>query len=743
MTSDTPIRAFARLRLTLAATPFLMFAHLAHGAAATAAAAPAGGIADAFAHLGEHRMIERTVALADLGIREPLVLSAPDTRHELYLPVPAGMPIGDASLHIDGSYLRADGGRTTMVVSLDGAPVLARGFGEPQGDAQASVGVDGAPRASGFLRVGLQWASLIDDRVCADQTAIGNVLRVAPTSRLTYRFDPSAIADVRTAWSAMPVAPVVAISGQRVAAPAFDTAWRVQALLEREGRRPVTRAWPAVGSTVQVDASDVPAALRAVPAFAALAGGGTVTLADPAQVGAVLALASPRAFAADVVVADDALRRQTAAALDALRAQLAAVSPAGVAAFDAWRTRAFAPITSPLATGEVRIAHLPGQTAIVIGDAVAAQALVRDWRPIGVADRYVVHRLDETIDADADRIALSALGGEPRTMDVVDRAVWEASFDLSAVSGGGKLPDDVVLDVAAAPTPHHDGNVASVYLNGVLLASTMLDDDGKPQRITAHVPHYALAPINALRVVFQRRPDGDCAARSKGYPVAVLPTSHLTRERAAAGDDFVGVLAQYAGASNVFVPAAYLGDATQTVGRLARLTHVAGVSPTRAALSVVPRGAAAQPTGPFFAADVPLGEEDGRAQLSADRLKLVDGAGRVYADVSGLSNLAVIDVAHVNGNAGIVYRAIGAAAPSVPATLRLSRGDVALVSSRGAVRLFDSRNPGQIVTENTRADSFSRRLPWFVAAGVVALLVALIVIAGIERRRHRAKDDAQ
>ncbi|MBU6487890.1 MAG: cellulose biosynthesis cyclic di-GMP-binding regulatory protein BcsB, partial [Burkholderiales bacterium] len=267
VTSDLSARTAVRFRLALAAAPFLV---LAHGVCAATSDASASGIADAFRHLSEHRVTTRSVALSDLGVREPLVLSAPDARHELYLPVPVGVPIADATLQLDGGFLHADGGRETLVVSLDGAPVLARSFTQAQGDAQASIGVDGAPRASGFVRVGLQWASVIDDRLCTDQTAIGNVLRVAPGSRLSYRFDPEAITDVRTAWSALPLAPVVAISGQHVGEAAFDTAWRVQALMEREGRTPVTRAWPAVGQTAQVDAADVPPALRAIPAFATL-----------------------------------------------------------------------------------------------------------------------------------------------------------------------------------------------------------------------------------------------------------------------------------------------------------------------------------------------------------------------------------------------------------------------------------------------------------------------------------------
>jgi hypothetical protein len=272
----------------------------------------------------------------------------------------------------------------------------------------------------------------------------------------------------------------------------------------------------------------------------------------------------------------------------------------------------------------------------------------------------------------------------------------------------------------------------------------MLDENGKPQRIAAHVPRYALAPTNVLRIVFQRRPDGACEARSQGYPVAILPTSHLTLARAEADDDFIGMLARFATSANIAVPAAYLDNATQAVPRLGRLAEVAGIAPTRSTLAVVPAGAGAAPSGPFLAMDVALHDEQtSRARLSANRLTLVDGAGHTYADVSGLSNLAVIDVTSAGGATGIAYRTLGQQAPQVPATLRLARGDVALVASDSVARLFDSRHPGEVVTDRAADDAFSRRLPWLIATGVVAALLALFAIAGIERRRHRAKGDAQ
>ncbi|MFX8055647.1 hypothetical protein ABTK93_20575, partial [Acinetobacter baumannii] len=70
------------------------------------------------AQLSQGRVVTRSLSLADVGVREPLVLQAPDAIRELYLPVPANLPISDATLQVDGGYMRADGGRTTMLVSL-------------------------------------------------------------------------------------------------------------------------------------------------------------------------------------------------------------------------------------------------------------------------------------------------------------------------------------------------------------------------------------------------------------------------------------------------------------------------------------------------------------------------------------------------------------------------------------------------------------------------------------------------
>jgi len=690
-------------------------------------------------------MAIRNVSLADLGMHDPVVLHAPDARQELYLPVPVDVPISNATFQFDGTYLHADGGRTTMLLSLDGAPVLARALTQQQGDAAAAIGVDGAARPSGFVRVGLGWSSVINDNVCADQTAIGNVLRIGPTSRLTYSFDPAAIKDLRTAWSALPQTPVVMTSARGVAAPAFDAGWRAEAQLQREGKTPVTRAWPVAGDTVDLSAVTVPDALRAIPAFAALAAGGLHKLANPAEAGALVALAPHAGFAPDVIVADDRLRDSLKAELDALRTQVDAAaggtnSSATAAAFDAWRTRSIGPIAEPLAAGEVRLAHLAGQVAIVVGDNDGVAVLARAWRAIDVSDRLVVHQIDRTHNADVDAISLSALGGQPRTLNVLGRATWDANFDLAAVSGNGKLPSAIVLDVSAMPTLNGAAQTAAIYINDVLIGAQLLNTNGKPQRITAHVPHYALAPGNLLHVVFERQPEGGCQARSEGQPIAVLPTSNLQLDKADLDDNFTGMAARFATNATLIVPSAYLGDTTLSLARVARLANAAGIVPSRTMLSVAPNGEAVAPKDPFLAADVALKGETSHAMLSQDRLTLTDASGKTLADVSGLKNLVLIDVVRADGAAGIVYRATGETAPVLPASLQLTPGDVAVVDAGGVAKRFDTLHPGEVIQPDNSISWFAMNWwRWGIPAALVALFLVLLLVASIARRRHRDK----
>ena len=693
---------------------------------------------DAFAALSSNSIASRTVTLSQLGVRDVTLGGSATARREFYLPVPVGIPLTDATLQMDASYLRGDGGRTSVVVSLDGSPVLAHGFTQALGDASASVGVDGTARNNGFLRVGVDWSSVINDNACTDQTAIGNVLRIAPTSRLSYRFDSALVTDLRTAWSALPQLPVVMVAGTALNANAYDTAWRASALMQRDGKTPQTQRLPQLGDVVMLNNVTVPPALRIFPAFAALAVTGPHKLANPAEVAALIGLAPRPGFAPDLLVMDDASRTTLDTAVAALRNQVSGIAPGAVAGFDTWRKRFMDPLTTPLAAGEVRLAHLGAQDIVVVGDRAGIAVLAQTWRPIDVSNRLIVHQIDTVVQADTDTIALSDLGGQPGTVDVVDQALWEANFDLGATSGNNRLPDQVVLDLAAAPSPNGGAPIASVYFNDVLIGAKLLKTNGLPQHLIAHIPRYSLAARNNLRVVLQRQPDAaGCTTRSRGYPVAVLPTSHLVLDDVKPDDDFTGMNARFTSHSSLLIPQAYLNDPVNTVSRVARLADAAGMSPLHAVLTVVPDQTSAKPDGTFLAVDVKLDDEQARVGASQDRLKLQDASGRTLLDLSGLSNLAVIDVAHSGQYAGVEYHSIGDTAPLLP-SFRLSGGDIAVVDNTGIVKQIDTLHPKGVL-EDEGSYSLRQTLSWAIPAALVVLFIILLLAAAWTRRKHQSK----
>jgi hypothetical protein len=699
---------------------------------------PSSDVAGGFAQLGSSTgLATRTLSLFQLGIRNPIVLHAPESAQELYLPVPAGIPLTDATLQIDGNYMHENGGRVTLMVSVDGSPVVARSPSQNQGDASISIGVDGSPRKNGFIRVGLNWSSVINDNICTDQTAIGNLWRIDPTSRLTYRYDPNAIVDLRSAWSALPDKPVVMLGSRAVTAPGFDAGWRTVALLQRDGRTPTTSALPAIGDTVNLGQINVPAALRSIPAFAALSSGGSHKLANAAEVGALIALAPRSAFAPDIIIADDTLLRIVGTALDALRAQVVSASPEAAKAFDTWRNTAVGAIATQPKAGEVRLMRLGGSPVIVVSDNAGVAVLARTWRPIGMTNHLVVHEIDNAPNARGSEIALSQLGGEPGTLDVQDRATWDATFDLGAAAGDGKLPSEVVFDTLTAPTANNTAQTASIYFNDVLIGTQILASNGKPQRISAHIPRYALGPTNLLRIVFDRQPEGGCQARGHGHAIAVLPSSHLVLSRASFDDNFTGMVARFAWEANVIVPAAYLQDATGTLTRVARLANVSGIAPTRATFNVTQAGTTASPKDSFLAIDAPLDSPKSPAQLAQDRLSLTDSSGTKLADISGLNRAGVIQVVKANGEHGISYSSIGDTPAVLPATLTLSRGDVAIVDDSGLLRQLDSHHQGGVVQADDDESSWGGAL-WSIAV-LAGLVVALVVFANYVRRRSKNK----
>jgi hypothetical protein len=704
------------------------------------AAASAVSPSEVFRRMSADNWISRVVTFADLGLKGPLVLGYPETEREIALPVPPGVPLANATLQVDASFVRADGGRTTLILSLDGFPVSARPVAAERGDGSLTLAVDGAPRSSGLVRFNIDWRTVIGrENTCADARTPGNLLRIEPTSRFTYRYDGSAVQDLSAAWASLPSSPMIMIAGNKLSADAYDSAWRLGVALDRAGKRPRIRSLPAVGDVVDLQAVVVPSALRRIPAFAALAEGGKRRIKDVAEIGALMALGQGGPLQADIVIGDRATGSVLAQALDELRNQL----PNEVLeAFSEWRARALDGWGSQLAAGQVRLTNVFGRPAIVVAPDAGAQAaalFTQSWQQVAMGPLLTVHAADEP-KADVTAVSLKYLGAKPATMNVLARADWNAGFDIGAIAMDGRGPGTLVMDVAAAPGAARTPPVVSVFLNEVLLAAKEMEANGRRERITAVIPRHLLSTHNNIRVSFVRQQASDrCREMPEPYPVSVLASSHIVLDKIEPLADFSGLISQFASGVNLLVPIAYLYDSQNTLPRVIGLASSTGVSPTRARFVPVADVGPPKLKGPFLAIDVPLKDADrSEVKLQGGRLLLAGGSERALLDVSGLNRAGLLEVTRIGRDAGAIYRTLGRDAPAIDTAMQLSGGNVAVIGMSGLRAELNTIDPsGQGMAREARPSLTDRSFWWLLPVVVLAFVAALL---GYARRVHSRRN---
>ncbi len=725
-------------------TAYLMMGVLSVWPAFTGAQS-VNGPAAVFQRLSGDNWVSREVTLSELGFAGPLVLGAPDTRREIYLPVPANVPLSNGEIKLNANYMRADGGRTSLLLSLDSYPVSSRPFALENGDAGLLLKVDGSARPSGFVRLGLNWSTALGaDWMCADGRTPGNVLRVEPDSRFSYRYDAGAIRDLATAWGALPTVPVILVSAKNLGSDAYDSAWRMGAALERTGKRSRIAVLPAVGDVVELDAVSIPPGLRSVPGFASLAGGGKYKLKDNAEVGALLSLGASGPFRADIVIADKAITAAMAAAFDAMRTQLQAAAPDAVAPYDEWRVRSLDLSSRALVAKEVRLARLFGRPTIVVAPDAGAKAaglFSAYWNKLAISPLMIVQTADDPV-SDASAVSLKYLGGKPGSFDVLAHADWNTGFDIGAVSADGRLPGTLVLDVAASPSAARTPPVVSIFMNDILLGAKQMDANGKRERITAPIPLYALAARNLLRVSFTRQLASDrCRETPEAYPVSVLPSSHMLLEKVEPSLDFNGMVSRYASGAHVMVPATYLADSANTLPRVVRLAASTGVSPVNARFTAVNGDAMPATGGSFLALELPLKDQPSKIKLDAGRIVLASSDNKALLDVSGLNGAGVLEVVKIGGDAGVMYRNVGAQTPNMDKVLLLAHGDVAVIGSDGLLTEINTADPsGRVVLGGAQKPWMTSASYWWLLPVLAVIgMVLLLVFASRARRRRVAE----
>ena len=717
---------------------------LAYGTMLNSASA-ASSASQYFQQAVADRMVTRQISLSEIGFSRPTVLSGSDSQREIFLPVPAGVPLSDATLQFKASYFRADGGRTSMTLAVDGYPVVGRKLADDRGDVSQALGIDGLPRASGFVRFGMQWSSVVSDVMCSDQRAPGNVLRVEPDSRFSYRYDRSDIKTLSVAWSALPPRPTLLVAGRALTAEAYDTAWRIGLTMERAGKRVRWLALPAVGDMIDLSKINVPAELRGIPAFAAVAGGSTQhKIRDAAEIGALLTLGRDGPLRADVVVNDVALNKALHQAVNALAVQIQASSSDAALAYAAWIANGFALLGRQAATDLVQLSTFAGNSVILVSAGAGARAaglFGTLWRPVAAGQQIEI-KTAKSLSQPPSALLLSQFGAMVGTIDVLAKGERSVAFDISALESNGSVPDQAIFDVSAAPGPSGEAPVASIFFNDFLLGAQVMKVDGKPHRIAVNIPRYAIAARNEVRISFLRQPTQiRCHDVPTAFPVSIFPSSHLTLKKISSDKTFVGVASQYSDESNLVIKADWLDNVIVTAPLVVRIADASGMSPEHAQFQVLKQGETFKPNRAFLAFDLP--SEAGKASVAAHdgKLMLTGGGKTPVLELTGLENLAVAEVADIGGETGITYYTVGKVLPSIEQPFRLARGNLAVLDNTGSVLQFDKSDPtgSRLADEGNPQSLWQRNMGlWLILIGIIAFVLISARVAQVRRVKQIA-----
>lgn len=697
--------------------------------------ASASALGDAIRQLGASDGLQRSVTLKELGIVDPVVLAGTATQ-DFYLPVPRGLPLGDASIAFDGRYLKGEPGTSTMVISLNGTPAVSQTVPDGEGTLQRNLPVAQPARASDFVRLGVNWRNRNNSQQrCDENHSLANSLTISPQTRLSYRVDPRDVRTIEDVWNTLPVRTTVLVSGRQLEQASFDSAWRIGASLQRNNRRMQVRALPAVGEVIDLRGLEVPAALAGVPAFAALRGAEPQhKLASDAELGALLMLGAAQ-VSGDIVVADKALQQRLTAAFAALQAQLASDPDAGQA-LQQWRARRAPLASEALASQQLRALPMGRQMVLAVAsDAGARVAGLQEaaLQRLLVSDNVTVAAAQPPQWDEAKGIRLSSLGGSPDSFDVLSRGDWTMNFPLSAVASQGRMPGEITLYVAAAPGASATRPVATLFWNGMLLSARQLDANGQPERLRARVPGYALGINNTLRVSVQRQPySADCNEIPQPYPASVLPAiSYVTPGKAEPNGSFIGLLPLLGARSQLLVPASYLSAAPAALERMANLAAASGLSASQAELVVAQADAPAKPSMPFVAMEVPVDGAKPLVTVTDGQQLRIRGKSLDWLDIKGLKQLSSAEVVTAGGQQGVLWRAIGEWTGGLGEPFLLNRGNIAVIGGDGPLAWVDSSNPDAGIPSGPREGAFHEWrnfLSWSVPGIAIALVVVVLLV---------------
>ena len=690
-----------------------------------------------------------TQTLGNSGLPEPVVMAETGETRVFYLPVARNTMLSEQEVLFRARYLVGEesGGRLQLMVN--GQPVFTRVYTGDSGKIDLKLPISKSESRRGFVELQVNWLSNRTLRTCEIEPASTNSLIIEPTTGIGYSVPDSVTLDLASAWQLLPADGVLAVSDATLSQAAFDAAWRVGTALELAGKQLNIQSLAPEGSRIEVSPVQIPDVLRGHTISERLTGQPESVVLEDAVFGGLLLL-DPKSLLGDVVIADDALTTRLERTLAAFRSTLE--TPAQIGWFNDAISKTFLDSTF-MADHNVMILGR-GSSRVVVIKASAAENVAElfglQWRNILNASAVEVSAAKAKPLSPSGVLKLDNLGANTRSMDVVNHAVWQTDFTFRSVDFNGRVPNELVLDVAASPDTSGARPVLSVSWNDILLTATQLQADGEAERISARIPSYAIGQSNQLKVMLQRLPSANgCTEPQVGFPFAVMPTSYVRTDKATPEPTFNGLMPMLANKANLVLPADWLANAPAHLSDVVRLASASGLSPQGAQLVLQAPDTEYEPNGLFVAMGVPVKSVSPAVSVNDDGRLVINGYESEQLNIGGLSDVSSIEVVHSGEYFGLYWNAL----PKVDkpdsglklvTPYELDRGDIAIVTSSGLVSWIDSTNPaGSTLTERAQSVFYEWRrfFSWGVPTivGLLFLVLLLVALAYRSGRRNGTK----
>lgn len=702
--------------------------------------------------INENRSDARVVlrqTLNSTGITKPVVLDEPGQSREFYLPVPRSALIKDAQLHFHARHLSDDETGGTLQLLVDGEPLHARAYTSKQGEIDLVLPIPQRSSPDSFLRLGVKWMSNKVLRTCEVAPPSANSLVINPSTGISYSVLASEPLDLASAWQLAPAKGTLTLAGDTVAAQSFDAAWRVGTAFTLGGKNVRPQTMLAVGDEVDLKDLQLPANLRNHPVVASLVDDTSpqIVVQTQAQIGALLLLRT-EAVLGNVVIFDDAMASQISTALEAFEQTL--TSEADKHWFSqATQAAKLDIVERPQAANIFLVGTMPSRIIAVRSDAGKDAAVLFSQRWVGLltTESVMINEAQAQPLNAAQAIRLKRLGAMTQSFDVVNHATWQTDFSFRSIDFNGRVPHQLMLDVAVAPDTSGTRPVMSITWNGILLTAARLRADGEKEHIVARIPFYAVGQNNSIQIALQRLPvTNGCADPQNGFPFNVLPTSFISTQEPYIDPSFAGTMPLLADEADLVVPEQWLNDASNHLLRVIRLATASGLSPRRAGFQLIAPDQAYVPERAFIAMGVPVASAQPKVEVGEGGRLFIEGKEAPLLKIAGLRDLSSVEVMQSGPFQGLYWTGLPFSDAIQPfggdelMSYTLDRGDIALIAPNGIVAWMDSTDP-TFITVPERINSifyeWRRVFTWGIPIILGGLFVMLILIAMAYRAGRR------